>query len=91
MVFFKTKPKQRVGFILTIVLVFKALTKLIMDMVSYSYEEGTGIGFGIGEPTKTSPFLLWSSSYVDFSKRVSETFLQHCEILRHLGDCPCMI
>ncbi|KAL9966357.1 hypothetical protein ACROYT_G024413 [Oculina patagonica] len=44
----------------THVLTYEALTKLIMDMEDCSYEEATGIGLDIGEPTKTPYGLEWN-------------------------------
>ena len=43
------------------VLVFKAVTKIIMDLEKCSYEMATGIGLGINVPTKTPYGIEWDS------------------------------
>ena len=43
------------------VLVFEAVTKIIMDLEKCSYEMATGIGLGINVPTKTSYGIEWDS------------------------------
>ena len=43
------------------VLVFEAVTKIIMDLEKCSYEMATGIGLGINVPTKTPYGIEWDS------------------------------
>ena len=43
----------------TNVLMYEAVTKIIMEMANCSYEEATGIGLGVEGPTKTPYGLQW--------------------------------
>ena len=43
----------------TNVLMYEAVTKIIMEMANCSYEEATGIGLGVDGPTKTPYGLQW--------------------------------
>ena len=43
------------------VLVFEAVTKIIMDLEKRSYKMATGIGLGINVPTKTPYGIEWDS------------------------------
>ena len=48
-------------FYVNIVLVFEAVTKIIIDLEKCSYEMATGIGLGINVPTKTPYVTEWDS------------------------------
>ena len=41
------------------VLIFEAVTKIIMDLEKCSYEMATGIGLGMNVPTKTPYGIEW--------------------------------
>ena len=51
------------------VLVFEAVTKIIMDLEKCSYEMATGIGLGMNVPTKTAYGIEWNTLLEEMKQR----------------------